>query len=65
MRLLSASRRDSFFEDAMNDLVWAVGFAVAAGILFKVGAPKLGTIVTGIALLGFVLAIGRGLGYRI
>jgi hypothetical protein len=49
----------------MNDFVWAVGFAVAAAILFRVGLPKLGTIVAGIALLGFVLAIGRGLGFRI
>lgn len=49
----------------MNDFMWAVGFAVAAGILFGLRLPKLGTIVGLIALLGFVLAIGRGLGFRI
>jgi len=49
----------------MNDFVWAVGFAVAAGILFKVGLPKLGTLAAGLALLGLVLAVGHGLGFRI
>jgi len=49
----------------MNDFVWAVGFAVAAAILFKVGLPKLGTIAAGLALLGLVLAVGNGLGFRI
>jgi hypothetical protein len=49
----------------MNDFVWAVGFAITAGILFRLGLPKLGTIAAGLALLGLVLAVGRGLGFRI
>jgi hypothetical protein len=49
----------------MNDFVRAVGFAIAAGILFRIGLPKLGTITAGLALLFLVLAVGRGLGFRI
>lgn len=49
----------------MNDFLWAAGFAVAAGVLFRLGLPKLGTLAAGLALLGFVLAIGPKLGFRI
>ena len=48
----------------MNDLAFAVGFAIAAGVLFRLGLPKLGTIANGLTLLGLVLAVGRGLGYH-
>jgi hypothetical protein len=63
--LLAHTTLGSKNESIMNDFLWAVGFAAAAGVMFKIGLPKLGTIAALLAMLGFVLSIGNALGFRI